>query len=143
MLFDALGDACLFGNFFGGNPIGVPGADDFAAMLRHGGGAGSWFLFMTVAWYGHLRYRSVPITVAIAGSWFIALGEYCLQVPANRIGYGQFSAYQLKIIQECVTLVVFVPFMLLFLGEKWRWDFLWAFFCILGAVFFIFRPDRA
>ena len=65
-------------------------------------------------------------------------------VPANRIGFaGGLSGAQLKIILECVTLVVFVPFMMLFLGEKWRWDFLWAFFCILGAVFFIFRPDRA
>jgi len=64
-------------------------------------------------------------------------------VPANRLGYaGGLSGAQLKIMQECVTLAVFVPFMLLFLGEKWKWDYLWAFCCLLGAVFFIFRPDR-
>ena len=102
-------------------------------------------LFMTVAWYGHLRtMKDTPWWTAALLSWGIALAEYLLMVPANRIGFaGGLSGAQLKIIQECVTLVVFVPFMMLFLGEKWRWDFLWAFFCILGAVFFIFRPDRA
>ena len=102
-------------------------------------------LFMTYAWYGHLRtMKDSPWWTAALLSWGIALAEYLLMVPANRIGFaGGLSGAQLKIIQECVTLVVFVPFMMLFLGEKWRWDFLWAFFCILGAVFFIFRPDRA
>ncbi|MEY2750941.1 MAG: hypothetical protein RLZZ550_912 [Verrucomicrobiota bacterium] len=102
-------------------------------------------LVMTYAWYGHLRtMKDSPWWTAALISWGIALGEYLIMVPANRIGYaGGLSGAQLKILQECVTLVVFVPFMLLFLGEKWRWDFLWAFFCILGAVFFIFRPDRA
>jgi len=102
-------------------------------------------LFMTYAWYGHLRtMKDSPWWTAALVSWGIALAEYLLMVPANRIGYaGGLSGAQLKILQECVTLVVFVPFMLLFLGEKWRWDFLWAFFCILGAFFFIFRPDRA
>ena len=102
-------------------------------------------LFMTFAWYGHLRtMKDSPWWTAALLSWGIALAEYLLMVPANRIGFtGGLSGAQLKIIQECVTLVVFVPFMMLFLGEKWRWDFLWAFFCILGAVFFIFRPDRA
>jgi uncharacterized protein (DUF486 family) len=102
-------------------------------------------LFMTFAWYGHLRtMKDSPWWTAALVSWGIALAEYLLMVPANRIGFaGGLSGAQLKIIQECVTLVVFVPFMMLFLGEKWRWDFLWAFFCILGAVFFIFRPDRA
>ena len=101
-------------------------------------------LFMTFAWYGHLRtMKDSPWWTAALVSWGIALAEYLLMVPANRIGFaGGLSGAQLKIIQECVTLVVFVPFMMLFLGEKWRWDFLWAFFCILGAVFFIFRPDR-
>jgi uncharacterized protein (DUF486 family) len=100
---------------------------------------------MTFAWYGHLRtMKDSPWWTAALLSWGIALAEYLLMVPANRIGFtGGLSGAQLKIIQECVTLVVFVPFMMLFLGEKWRWDFLWAFFCILGAVFFIFRPDRA
>ncbi|MFM7240886.1 MAG: DMT family protein [Opitutia bacterium] len=102
-------------------------------------------LFMTFAWYGHLRtMKHSPWWTAALLSWGIALAEYLLMVPANRIGYeGGLSGAQLKVIQECVTLVIFVPFMMLFLGEKWRWDFLWAFFCILGAVFFIFRPDRA
>jgi uncharacterized protein (DUF486 family) len=102
-------------------------------------------LVMTYAWYGHLRtMKDSPWWTAALISWGIAFGEYLIMVPANRIGYaGGLSGAQLKILQECVTLVVFVPFMLLFLGEKWRWDFLWAFFCILGAVFFIFRPDRA
>lgn len=102
-------------------------------------------LVMTYAWYGHLRtMKDSPWWTAALLSWGIALGEYLIMVPANRIGYaGGLTGAQLKILQECVTLVVFVPFMLLFLGEKWRWDFLWAFFCILGAVFFIFRPDRA
>ncbi len=102
-------------------------------------------LVMTYAWYGHLRtMKDSPWWTAAFLSWGIALGEYLIMVPANRIGFaGGLSGAQLKILQECVTLVVFVPFMILFLGEKWRWDFLWAFFCILGAVFFIFRPDRA
>ena len=100
--------------------------------------------FMTFAWYAHLRdLAHKPWIIAALVSWMIALCEYLFQVPANRIGYATLSLPQLKIIQECVTLVVFVPFMMLFLGEKWRWDFLWAFFCILGAVFFIFRPDRS
>lgn len=102
-------------------------------------------LFMTYAWYGHLRtMKDSPWWLAALVSWGIALAEYLVMVPANRIGFaGGLTGAQLKILQECVTLVVFVPFMLFFLGEKWRWDFLWAFFCILGAVFFIFRPDRA
>ena len=66
--------------------------------------------FMTFAWYGHLRYRSLPMWTAILVSWSIAFGEYCFQVPANRIGYGHFTGYQLKIIQECITLVVFAVF---------------------------------
>ena|SRR5689334_12535249 len=94
--------------------------------------------FMTFAWYGHLRYRSAPLIVAILGSWLIALGEYCFQVPANRIGYGQFTGYQLKIIQESVTLVVFAVFASLYLGESMRWNYLASFACILAAVMFAF-----
>ncbi|TSA35066.1 MAG: hypothetical protein D4R66_02625 [Opitutales bacterium] len=102
-------------------------------------------VFMTFAWYGHLKTLSAsPWWLAALASWGIALIEYLLMVPANRIGFtGGLSGAQLKVIQECITLIIFVPFMLIFLGEKWRWDFLWAFFCILGAVFFIFRPDRS
>lgn len=101
-------------------------------------------LFMTYAWYGHLRaMQQSPWWAAALVSWSIALAEYLIMVPANRLGYaGGLSGAQLKVIQECVTLLVFVPFMVFFLGEKWKWDYLWAFFCILGAVFFIFRPDR-
>ena len=97
--------------------------------------------FMTFAWYGHLKYRSTPIVIAVLASWLIALGEYCFQVPANRIGYGQFSGYQLKIIQECVTLVVFAAFAYLYLGESLRWNYLVSFACILAAVVFAFWPS--
>ena len=94
--------------------------------------------FMTVAWYGHLRYRSAPLAVAILVSWFIALGEYCLQVPANRLGYGTFSAYQLKIIQETITLLVFAVFAYFYLGESMRWNHAVSFACLLGAAVFAF-----
>lgn len=101
-------------------------------------------VFMTFAWYGHLKAMPAKAWwVAAGASWLIAAAEYAVMVPANRFGYaGGLTGAQLKIIQECVTLVVFVPFLLFFLGERWRWDFLWAFLCILGAVFFIFRPDK-
>ena len=95
--------------------------------------------FMTFAWYGHLKYRSAPIVAAIVVSWLIAFGEYCFQVPANRIGYGQFSAYQLKIIQESITLVVFVVFAYLYLGEAIRWNHVASFGCIMAAVVLAFR----
>lgn len=94
--------------------------------------------FMTFAWYGHLKHRSAPILEAIVVSWLIAFGEYCFQVPANRIGYGRFTGYQLKIIQECVTLVVFVVFAYLYLREPPRWNYALSFACILGAVLFAF-----
>jgi uncharacterized protein (DUF486 family) len=94
--------------------------------------------FMTLAWYGHLKYRSAPIVLAVLASWLIALGEYCFQVPANRIGYGQFSGYQLKIIQESITLVVFAGFAYLYLGESLRWNYMASFACILAAVIFAF-----
>lgn len=83
---------------------------------------------MTFAWYGHLKYRCAPLFVAVLASWAIALGEYCFQVPANRIGYGEFTGYQLKIIQESVTLVVFAVFAHFYLGESIRWElsrFVW------------------
>ena len=101
-------------------------------------------IFLTYAWYGHLRtLADRPWWLAALASWLVAAAEYAVMVPANRLGYaGGMSGAQLKILQEVVTLTVFVPFMLLFLGERWRWDFLWAFLCLLGAVFFIFRPDR-
>jgi uncharacterized protein len=90
--------------------------------------------FMTVAWYGHLKHRSAPIFEAIVLSWLIAFGEYCFQVPANRIGYGEFTGYQLKIIQECITLTVFVIFAWLYLGERIRWNYAVSFVFLVGAV---------
>ena len=95
-------------------------------------------IFMTFAWYGHLKHRNTPLFTAIIVSWLIAFGEYCLQVPANRIGYGEFTGYQLKLIQEVITLVVFVVFAYLYLGESLRWNHAMAFLCLLGAVGFAF-----
>jgi hypothetical protein len=94
--------------------------------------------FMTFAWYGHLKHRKAPLVAAILLSWLIALGEYCFQVPANRIGYGQFTAYQLKIIQECITLVVFVAFAYWYLGEAMKWNYAASLVCLGGAVAFAF-----
>jgi uncharacterized protein (DUF486 family) len=96
-------------------------------------------VFMTFAWYGHLKYgRGWPLWKAILVSWGIALLEYCLAVPANRLGYGEFSGFQLKIIQEIVTLVVFMGFAFAFLKEKPAWNYLAAFACIAAAAFFAF-----
>jgi uncharacterized protein len=94
--------------------------------------------FMTFAWYGHLKHRSAPLISAIVFSWLIAFGEYCFQVPANRIGYGEFTGYQLKIIQECVTVLVFVVFAYFYLGEPIRWRYAASFMCIFAAVAFAF-----
>ncbi len=98
----------------------------------------------TFAWYAHLKnLASRPWWIAALASWGIALFEYLLQVPANRIGYTAMSLPQLKILQEVVTLSVFVPFSLLYMREPLRWDYLWAGLCILGAVYFIFRAPPA
>jgi uncharacterized protein (DUF486 family) len=97
-------------------------------------------LFMTIAWYGHLRMLDDrPWWIAALISWGIALFEYLLQVPANRIGYTVLSLAQLKILQEVITLAVFVPFATLFMGVTMKLDFLWAGLCMLGAVYFAFR----
>jgi len=97
-------------------------------------------VFMTFAWYAHLKNLSgKPWFVAAIISWGIAFFEYLLQVPANRIGYTVMSLPQLKILQEVVTLSVFVPFALLYMHQPIKLDYLWAAFCILGAVYFIFR----
>jgi uncharacterized protein (DUF486 family) len=90
--------------------------------------------FMTVAWYGHLKFKSAPLWLAIAASWGIALFEYCLQVPANRIGYRAASAYQLKVMQEAITLVVFIAFAALWLGEGLKPKFAVSFGLIFAAV---------
>ena len=97
-------------------------------------------LFMTVAWYGHLKHlQAKPWWIAALVSWGIALFEYLLQVPANRIGFGSFSLAQLKILQEVITLAVFVPFAVFYMGQPVKLDFLWAGLCLMGAVYFIFR----
>lgn len=97
-------------------------------------------IFMTFAWYGHLKnLASAPWYVAALVSWGIALFEYLLQVPANRIGFTRFDVGQLKILQEVVTLTVFMPFAVLYLGQPLRWDYLWAALCMVGAVYFVFR----
>jgi len=97
-------------------------------------------VFMTFAWYGHLKnLHSKAWYVAAIVSWGIALFEYLLQVPANRIGYQALSLSQLKILQEVITLVVFVPFAMLYMKQPFKWDFVWAGLCLLGAVYFIFR----
>jgi uncharacterized protein (DUF486 family) len=97
-------------------------------------------VFMTFAWYGHLKNLiSKPWWIAALISWGIALFEYLLQVPANRIGAEQFSLAQLKIMQEIITLTVFVPFAVIYMNQPMKLDFLWAALCLLGAVYFIFR----
>ena len=101
-------------------------------------------LFMTFAWYGHLRtLGNRPWYVAAVVSWGIAFFEYLLQVPANRIGYTALSLSQLKILQEVITLVVFVPFALLYMRQPIKLDYLWAALCLVGAVYFVFRSSAA
>ena len=97
-------------------------------------------VFMTFAWYAHLRdLRDKPWIVAALVSWGIALFEYLIQVPANRIGYGALSLGQLKLLQEVITLSVFVPFAVLYMKQPLKLDFLWAGLCLMGAVYFVFR----
>ncbi len=96
-------------------------------------------IFMTIAWYGHLRFKSSPLWMAILVSWGIAFIEYCFQVPANRLGYGQFSAAQLKTIQEIISLVVFSGFSVTYLKEPLRWNYLVGFGFLVVAAFFLFK----
>ena len=96
-------------------------------------------IFMTFAWYGHLKYTNVPLWQAIVVSWGIAFFEYCLQVPANRYGYLQFSAVQLKTIQEIITLLVFAGFATTYLGASLRWNHFVSFALLVGAAYFMFR----
>ncbi|MCC6762561.1 MAG: DMT family protein [Chitinophagaceae bacterium] len=98
-------------------------------------------IFMTIAWYGHLKNNNIPLWKAILVSWGIAFFEYCLMVPANRFGYtlSGFSAFQLKIIQEVITLLVFTVFAVLVLKEKMEWRYLASFACVMGAVYFAFK----
>ncbi|PZP86719.1 MAG: hypothetical protein DI582_02145 [Azospirillum brasilense] len=96
-------------------------------------------IFMTFAWYGHLKYKSAPLVTVIFVSWLIAFFEYCLQVPANRMGYGHFNAAQLKTIQEIITLTVFVGFSFFYLNEPLKWNTLVGFGLMVAAAFFIFK----
>ena len=96
-------------------------------------------IFMTFAWYGHLKYKSAPLFAVILISWGIAFFEYMLMVPANRIGYTELSIGQLKIMQEVITLMVFVPFSVLYMQQPLKLDYLWAGLCMVGAGHFIFR----
>lgn len=97
-------------------------------------------VFMTFAWYAHLKnLNHRPWYIAAFASWGIALFEYLLQVPANRIGYTQLTLPQLKITQEVITLAVFAPFAIFYMQQPLKWDYLWAGFCLLGAVYFVFR----
>jgi len=101
-------------------------------------------IFMTFAWYGHLKtLQHKPWIIAAVLSWMIALLEYVLQVPANRIGHQVMSIGQLKVLQEVVTLIVFVPFSILYMKEELSLDYFWAGLCLLGAVFFLFRSKFA
>jgi uncharacterized protein (DUF486 family) len=95
-------------------------------------------VFMTFAWYGHLKFKAAPLYAVILISWGIAFFEYCLQVPANRIGHGYFSAAELKTIQEVITLAVFAAFSVWWLGEPLRWNHLVGFSLIAGGAFFVF-----
>ena len=96
-------------------------------------------IFMTIAWYGHLKYKESPLLKVILISWGIAFVEYCFQVPANRIGHYQFTATQLKTIQEVITLVVFCVFSFIYLKEELKWNYFVGFSMMIGAVFFIFK----
>ena len=96
-------------------------------------------LFMTFAWYGHLRYRAVALPLVILTSWGIAFFEYCLQVPANRVGYGYFNAAELKTIQEILSLTVFMVFSVFFLGQELKWNYVVGFGLIVLAAFVIFK----
>ena len=96
-------------------------------------------IFMTIAWYGHLKFKSSPLWIAILVSWLIAFFEYCFQVPANRFGYSQFTGAQLKTIQEVITLIVFAVFSVVYLKEPLKWNYLVGFAFMIMAVFFVFK----
>ena len=99
-------------------------------------------IVMTFAWYGHLKQPQWPLWLAVVLSWGIAFLEYCLAVPANRLGYGTFTGQQLKIMQEVITLAVFAVFSVTFLGEAIRWNYIAAMLCLVAAVGFMFIPAR-
>ncbi len=96
-------------------------------------------IFMTIAWYGHLKFKDVTMWKVVLISWLIAFVEYCFMVPANRVGYGQFNAFELKTIQEVIGLVVFSAFAVLYLNESLKWNYIVGFVFMVLAVFFIFK----
>jgi uncharacterized protein (DUF486 family) len=96
-------------------------------------------IFMTFAWYGHLKFKNYPLWIVVLASWGIAFFEYIFQVPANRIGYGEYNGAELKTIQEVITLIVFSIFSILYLKEDFKWNYAVGFFLIIAAVFFIFK----
>jgi uncharacterized protein (DUF486 family) len=96
-------------------------------------------IFMTVAWYGHLKHRNAPLFFAIISSWLIAFFEYLFQVPANRLGYGRFTLTQLKVMQECITLIVFTLFAFVAFKESIKWNNVVSYLFLVGAVYFAFR----
>jgi uncharacterized protein (DUF486 family) len=96
-------------------------------------------VFMTFAWYGHLKFKDVALWKVVLASWGIAFFEYCLMVPANRYGHGQFNAAELKTIQEIITLIVFSVFSVVYLKEELRWNYIVGFLFIIAAAFFIFK----
>ncbi len=99
-------------------------------------------IFMTFAWYGHLKYKESPLWIAILASWGIAFVEYCFQVPANRIGHYDFTAAQLKTIQEVITLIVFCVFSVVYLKEELKWNYVVGFAMMIGAVFVVFKSGE-
>ena len=96
-------------------------------------------VFMTIAWYGHLKFARIPLAAAILAAWGVAFFEYCFQVPANRIGYHVLTLFQLKVAQEIITLSVFVVFALLVFGQMPRWNHALSFLCLIGAAYFAFK----
>ncbi len=100
-------------------------------------------VFMTFAWYGHLKFTDRPLWLVILASWAIAFIEYCFAVPANRIGHTVYSAAELKTMQEVITLLVFIPFSVFYMKQAPRLDFVWAGLCMLAAVYFVFRGHAA
>ena len=127
----------------GWSPLNPGGAIPTSIFLRTTGLLLLSNIFMTFAWYAHLRNLAHrPWYLAALVSWGIALFEYLLQVPANRIGYTTMSLSQLKIIQEVITLVVFAPFAILYMRQPLKLDYLWAALCLVGAVYFVFRSSQ-
>lgn len=96
-------------------------------------------IFMTFAWYGHLKFKNSPLWIVVLASWLIAFFEYCFMVPANRFGHGQFTAAQLKTIQEVITLVIFAVFSVVYLKEEFKWNYALGFALIIAAVVVIFK----